>query len=123
MTNNTPQMPNTDIPSAREGVRGFAESYSAGTRIKEHAHSAHQIVHATKGAMRVSAQNGVWFLPPGRALWVPAHVEHAIWCEGRVEMRTVYLDGDRPSAYANLQVLTVSPLLRETMVRLTQTCF
>jgi AraC-like DNA-binding protein len=122
MTNNNAKVPNPDIFDTKEGVHGFAESYPAGTLIKEHAHSGHQIVHATKGAMRVSAENGVWFLPPGRALWVPAHIPHAIWCEGRVEMRTVYLDGDGPCVYTDLRVLTVSPLLRETMVRLTQTC-
>jgi AraC-like DNA-binding protein len=101
-------------------IEGRATTYEAGTHILPHAHTGHQIVHAIAGVMRVFAQDASWVLPPGRGLWVPARVPHEIRCLNRIEMRTVYLDGgtrlDRPS----VQVIGISPLMREILVRLAE---
>ncbi|MCR9136400.1 MAG: helix-turn-helix transcriptional regulator [Alphaproteobacteria bacterium] len=103
-------------------IAGRATNYAAGTHIPPHSHAGHQIVHAISGVMRVFAQDASWVLPPGRGLWVPATVRHEIRCLDRVEMRTVYLDGsfrfDRPQ----VQVIGISPLMREILVRLAEGC-
>ena len=114
MTFNTPEMPKSDKP----GVVGLTSSYDAGTLIASHAHTAHQIVHAISGTMRVSVQNMMWFVPPGRALWIPAKTTHSIQCVGRVEMRTAYLSEAYPPVHANVLVVSVSPMMREILVRL-----
>ena len=113
----TPNMPNT----AKPDITGLASSYEAGTLIAPHAHRAHQIVHAISGTMRVMVQNRLWFVPPGRALWVPTQAMHAIRCIGPVEMRTAYLSEAYPSPHRGVQVLSVTALMRELLVRLT-TC-
>lgn len=116
MTINTPEMPNRDIAD----IVGLASTYDAGTIIEPHSHSAHQIAHAISGTMRVSAMNMTWFLPPGRALWIPAETEHAIRCVGSVKMRTAYLSPFYPTALSDVGIVSVSPLMREILVRLAE---
>lgn len=101
-------------------IEGRATRYAAGTHIRPHSHAGHQIVHAISGVMRVFAQDASWVLPPGRGLWVPARVPHEIRCRDRVEMRTVYLDGTLHFDRQQVQVIAVSPLLREILVRLAE---
>ena len=103
-------------------IDGRALRYEAGTHIPPHAHTGHQIVHATSGVMRVFAQEASWVLPPGRGLWVPARMPHEIRCLNRVEMRTVYLDGGARPERPQVQVIGVSPLMREVLVRLSEGC-
>ncbi|WP_162932955.1 helix-turn-helix domain-containing protein [Roseovarius sp. EL26] len=114
MTDNTPNMPKASQPD----IVGLSSAYATGTVIAPHAHRAHQIVHAISGTMRVMAQGRMWFVPPGRALWIPAQMQHAIECIGPVEMRTAYLSEAYPTAHSEVLVLSVSPLMREVLVRL-----
>lgn len=114
MTTYTPKMPQSD----KRRAIGFASTYDAGTLIASHSHTAHQIVHAISGTMRVSVQNMMWFVPPARALWIPANTMHTIQCVGPVEMRTAYLSEAYPSAHSEVLVVSVSPLMREVLVRL-----
>ncbi len=116
MTVYTPKMP-TD--NKLEAV-GSASSYEAGTLIPSHSHTAHQIVYAISGTMRVSVQNSIWFVPPARALWIPANTLHAIQCVGPVQMRTAYLSKSYPSAHSDVLVTSVSQLMREVLVRLAE---
>ena len=116
MTVNTPKMPKED----KLGVVGLASTYDAGTLIAPHAHTAHQIVHAISGTMRVSVQNVMWFVPPRRAMWIPAGTAHSIQCVGHVEMRTAYLSEAYPPVKANVVVVAVSPLMREILIRLAE---
>ncbi len=99
-------------------TEGHAADYPAGTHIDAHRHRAHQIVHAAKGVMRVASQKGVWVVPPGRALWMPAGLTHAIDCIGEVAMRTVYLGGDHPAFPDGCAVWRLTPFLRELILRL-----
>ena len=101
-------------------VEGLASSYAAGTFIAAHTHAAHQIVHAITGVMRVRADDATWVVPAGRGLWVPAQMPHEIRCIGLVEMRTVYLSGEPPSVHPTVQVIGITPLLREIIVRLAE---
>lgn len=109
-------MPNPGRPD----VVGFALTYGSGTVIDPHVHLAHQLIHAISGAMRVHARNGIWFLPLGRALWIPAGIEHGIRCDGQVGMRTAYLSRACPGVFEDVRMIAVSPLLREVLVRLAE---
>ena len=101
-------------------IEGFASDYSAGETIEAHEHNVHQILHALTGAMRVTAENDTWVVPPRRALWIPARTTHHIRCVSLVKMRTIYLTGDHPSFPSAVQVTSVSALMREIMVRLAE---
>ena len=109
-------MPDRDRPD----VVGFALTYESGTFIYPHTHPAHQIIHAISGTMRVSVGGELWFLPIGFALWIPEGMEHAIRCGGRVRMRTAYLSAAYPAIFPDVRMISVTPLMREVLVRLAE---
>lgn len=99
----------------------FAGDYPLGAAIAPHAHALNQVVFAKAGLMRVQTREGAWLVPPHRALWVPARVEHWISCRTAVAMRTVYLHASLlPGPGTGCAVLAVSPLLRELILSLVE---
>ncbi|MGR3662075.1 MAG: helix-turn-helix domain-containing protein [Paracoccaceae bacterium] len=116
MTINTDKVPNLPI------LEGLASSYPAGTIIEDHSHETHQIAHAIRGTMRVLVRDATWFVPLGRALWIPANTVHSIQCLQKVDMRTVYLPGNPSLNSTRVKVMSVSPLMREILVRLSEGC-
>jgi AraC-like DNA-binding protein len=89
-------------------------------RVEWHDHGEHQLIHPSRGVLRVSTTAGTWIVPPHRAVWVPAGVAHAHQAHGPTQMRTLSFERsvnplrtDRPT------VLAVDPLLREVIVSLT----
>jgi AraC-like DNA-binding protein len=63
---------------------------------------------------------GAWVVPPSQALWMPPRRTHAIRMGGKVAMRTLYLRDDVAGSMPNTpQVLAVSQLLRELILRMT----
>lgn len=87
-------------------------------------HREAQLVFAASGTMQVTTPQGRWLVPPGRAVWVPARLEHAIDVLADIEMRTLYFNVPwlaRKAPKRNLEsefVVRVSPLLRETILSL-----
>ena len=91
----------------------LAYEYPPGHRIPRHTHGSHQLVYALTGAMTVRTDGGTFVVPPSRAVWVPAEVEHAIDITGAVSMRTLYVATSLwPHAPRACRVLEVSSLLR-----------
>jgi AraC-like DNA-binding protein len=98
-------------------ITGLATDYPAGELIASHKHDTHQVVHAMQGVIRVRSQSASWVVPPGRAIWMPAGHEHGIRCYTAVKMRTVYLDPGIDVSTEQCVVWSVSPLMREVIVR------
>ena len=93
-------------------------SYPRGHHIKPHWHARAQFVFAVAGTMRVRTARHAWIVPPSRALWVPAHTAHEIQMYGVVEMHSLYVaDAACAGMPASCVVLSVTPLLRELVVR------
>jgi AraC-like DNA-binding protein len=107
-------MPNQTAIAAE----GLAARYEPGDWIAPHDHDANQIIHASAGVLRVLSERDSWVVPPGRAIWMPAGRIHGIRCQSAVEMRTVYLRGLAPGLPSGCAVWSVSPLMREILVRL-----
>jgi AraC-like DNA-binding protein len=88
-----------------------------GHMIPEHYHPEDQLVFASRGVMTVSTQQGIWVVPPLRAVWIPARTPHSVAMSGAVSMRTLYF---LPRLVRNLpgkcSVLNVSPLLKELIL-------
>lgn len=83
-----------------------------------HSHKRAQLVFATSGVMVVRTRQGVWVIPPQRAVWVPAGVEHETETIGAVALRTVYVEAVAARRFSRqCCVVNVSPLLRELILR------
>jgi AraC-like DNA-binding protein len=68
--------------------------------------------------MTVRTDDGVWVVPPERAVWVPPFVGHSIRMTGPVQLRTIYLDPSlAPIPGSQCCVVQVSELLRAAILR------
>jgi AraC-like DNA-binding protein/mannose-6-phosphate isomerase-like protein (cupin superfamily) len=95
-------------------VRTFAVRHTNGHVIGRHVHDWHQLIYASEGVMWVQTVQGDWVVPPNRAVWVPAGVEHSIEMTGSVFVQTLYLDRTLSSALPpQCCAVNVAPLLRE----------
>ncbi|WP_020496618.1 AraC family transcriptional regulator [Sciscionella marina] len=107
-----------DIPRP---VGGMARDLPDRHYIPPHAHRRDQLIYGASGAITVISTEGTWVVPPQRAVWVPAGVEHATRTCGPVPMRTLYIE---PSAQAapptRCMVISVSPLARELIIACTR---
>src|ERR1700756_177876 len=107
-----------------DGVHLVARHYRKGVRLDPHMHREAQLVYAARGTMQVTTPKGRWLVPPDRAVWVPARLEHAIDVLADIEMRTLYFDlpwlkrEQRDKGLAKEFVVRVSRLLHEAILAL-----
>jgi quercetin dioxygenase-like cupin family protein len=126
MSPNRQRAPDRRITAEQEPflvVRGLSVTYSGGYGIPPHAHAAHQLLFAASGAMTVTGDRTTWMIPPGRAVLIPARVPHAIRMWGDVAMRSLYFPvaaEDRVFALDGCRVISVTPLLRELILRVAE---
>jgi AraC-like DNA-binding protein len=106
------------------GIHLVARDYRKGIRLGTHMHREAQLVYAAKGTMQVTTPKGRWLVPPDRAVWVPARLEHSIDVLADIQMRTLYFDlnwlaRERRSASLDAEfVVRVSRLLHESILAL-----
>src|SRR3984885_5252036 len=106
------------------GVHLVARNYRKGVRLGTHMHREAQLVYAAKGTMQVTTPKGRWLVPPDRAVWVPARLEHSIDVLADIQMRTLYFDlkwlGRKKlsSSLDSAFVVRVSGLLHESILAL-----
>jgi len=110
--------------STGDGVHLVARHYRKGVRLDPHMHREAQLVYAAKGTMQVTTPKGRWLVPPDRAVWVPARLEHAIDVLADIEMRTLYFEmawlkrDARSGSFDAEFVVRVSPLLNQAILAL-----
>jgi AraC-like DNA-binding protein/quercetin dioxygenase-like cupin family protein len=108
-----------DYQSVPRAIAAMAKSFSPGESIPPHAHARDQVLYATEGVMRVATVREAWIVPPDRALYVPAGLEHGVAMRGSVEMRTLYI---QPGAARGLPVspavMDITDLLRSLILAL-----
>ena len=98
-------------------ITALAKDYPRGWHVSEHRHRRGQLVYAKSGVMNVTTREGIWIVPPQRALWIPLGMEHEIRMEGRVAVRMLYLDRASSALFgSHCKVLSVSALLRELIL-------
>lgn len=106
------------------GVHLVARDYPKGMRIEPHMHREAQLIYAARGTMQVTTPGGRWLVPPDRAVWVPAGLEHAIDLLADIEMRTLYFDlawlkqEQRYEGLTSEFVVRVSALLHQAILAL-----
>ncbi|MEI9996802.1 MAG: helix-turn-helix transcriptional regulator [Rhizomicrobium sp.] len=102
-------------------LRSVGLTYGDGHVLEPHAHDWGQLIFASSGTMRVAAAAALWLVPPGRALWAPPGVVHAIAMRGTVAMRTIYVPPERAAALPpQCAALEVDPLLRALILHIVE---
>ena len=99
-------------------IRTLASNHRSGEEVGRHTHDWNQLIYASAGALTVWTERGSWIVPPQWAVWVPARVAHAIRFAGECALRTLYLrPGWGAGLPADCSAVTISPLLRELILR------
>jgi AraC-like DNA-binding protein len=107
-----------DIPRP---IGALADEYPDGFVDPPHRHARAQLVYSTTGVMTVITDQASFVVPPQRAVWIPAGVEHEVHCRGMVACRTLYVVPDAaPGLPTSCRVIEVSDLLRALIVEATQ---
>jgi len=84
-------------PTSERPVRAKQRRLGADTVVTPHHHPWPQLTLSMRGVVRVTTARGTIIVPPARAVWVPAGVEHSIDVVEDAELRTVYLHALQPS--------------------------
>ena len=118
-TKTDPSDPVEEITSIPRSVVAMAKDFPNGHLIPFHQHARSQLLYASSGVMTVTTANGIWVVPPLRAVWIPALVEHQIGCAGNLSMRTLYIKHEvTPNLQRECCVLSIPPVLRELILDL-----
>ncbi|WP_437611973.1 helix-turn-helix transcriptional regulator [Sorangium sp. So ce834] len=92
---------------------------SGGLESEPHAHRESQLVYLVRGEMVCEASSALWIVPPQSALWIPASVTHRIRARAPLEGYGVFVEpGAAPSLPQDCCAVSVTPLLRELLLRL-----
>lgn len=82
-------------------------------RYDWHAHTRHQLLYAFSGTLRLETENGLYLLPPQRAVWVPAGVLHRTILH-KVSSGSVFLAPSLvPTEIATVRIISAAPIVRE----------
>ena len=102
---------------AGAAISTLTYNYTNGYRVPRHFHEQDQLLYGICGAMAVTTDEGMWVVPPNRAVWIPAETDHSIVMWGALTMKTLYL---RPGMVKELgrqcRVLNVSSLMKELLL-------
>src|ERR1700724_2183941 len=98
-------------------VASVSYDFKDGHVIPEHFHPEDQLIFASRGVMTVRTKQGIWVVPPLRAVWIPAGTPHSVAILGPVSMRTLYFAPKLVrTETVKCFVMNVSPLLRELIL-------
>jgi AraC-like DNA-binding protein len=98
-------------------VRTYGVTFSEGYESAAHRHQWDQFTYATQGVMTVKTETGTWVIPPHRAVWVPAGIEHIEVMSGPVAARSLFFVPGLVTFLPNeCTAVNVSPLLRELIL-------
>lgn len=103
---------------------GFASEALGGFELEPHFHRKSQLLLVQRGALTCEVEGGLWIVPPRSALWIPGNTRHSIFMTGACEGYGAFLAVDLDVRLADACcVVSVTPLLRELMIRAAQLPF
>lgn len=112
-----PTRKHLDFHDTRRTMAAMEVTYPDGASTGWHSHPRGQLLYAIQGLMTVRSAAGMWIVPPHRALWLAAGLEHEVTMSGVVEIRTVFMDDTALQTLPERScVVEVSPLLHALIV-------
>lgn len=106
-----------DYLLSQRPVVGLQDEYPAGFTDGRHSHQRVQLLYARSGVMSVVTERCTYAVPPQRALWIGAGIEHEVSCRSPVALRTLYISpgaerGDGPTC----RLIEVSEFLQALII-------
>ncbi len=108
---------NSQLRSYGDGAIRVAAFQRSG-RYDLHRHEVNQLAWASTGTLTVSADDGTWVLPPSRALWIPAGIDHVMEMGRSTTVCCPYFDAARGLRRTTPTVVAISALSRELLLHL-----
>ncbi|WP_338622429.1 helix-turn-helix transcriptional regulator [Agarivorans sp. OAG1] len=107
---------------ASKPVLTHARSMFAEAALVPHSHPRGQLLWAVEGVLRVTSAQAVWVVPSTHSVWIPGGVSHQVSCETAATTCNLFIDPSYPVRKHEQQgaMLSMSPLMREIVLRLTQ---
>ena len=59
-------------------VASVSYDFAHAHTIPEHFHPEDQLIFASQGVMTLHTRQGIWVVPPSRAVWIPAGTPHSV---------------------------------------------
>lgn len=125
-----PLTPHLFVPTAERPVRAKVHRLATDVIVRPHAHPWAQVAFSFTGVTRLTVAHGTFIVPPSRALWIPAGLEHAVTVLADTDVHTLYLHQPRgrcgpgrlpaaeQAAWRQCRVVEVSELLRALVLQM-----
>lgn len=85
----------------------------------KHSHRQAQLLYAVRGTISITTEIGTWIVPPTRAVWIPAGIEHETSSFAGIQFRSLLIATTAAQGLPQeCMVVEVTPLLRELILRL-----
>jgi AraC-like DNA-binding protein len=86
--------------------------------IPRHHHPQGQLVLALHGAVTCTADDGLWIVPPACGVWIPGGVAHSNHPTANARLAYLFVEPDAAVMPQKCCTLSISPMLREMILRL-----
>ena len=86
--------------------------------VPDHRHRKGQLVFALGGGVTCRVPNGLWMVPPHCAVWIPGGMQHSNLATANARLFFLYIEPDIVDLPDRCCTLSISPLLRELIVEL-----
>ena len=82
-----------------------------------HVHDQAHLMYTVNGVLEVTTHEGVWYVPPKQAIWIPPRIEHRARANGEATLQVVIIElpNGLPCPQAATRMVLISPLLRELL--------
>jgi AraC-like DNA-binding protein len=105
-------------PSDRPAVAVHLDFSEYEAEVPQHQHRRGQLVLALHGAVTCTAANGMWIVPPECGVWIPGGVPHSNRVTPNARLSYLFVEPGAAALPAECCTLSVSPMLREMILRL-----
>lgn len=86
----------------------------------QHQHRQGQLILALHGAVTCRTESGVWIVPPDCGVWIPGGVPHSNEVTSNARLTYLFVEPSAAALPAECCTLSISPMLREMILRVAE---
>ena len=86
--------------------------------VPEHQHKEGQLILALHGAVTCRTENAIWIVPPDCGVWIPGGMPHSNQVTSNARLSYLFVQPEAATLPQQCCTLSVSPMLREMILRL-----